>query len=131
MWYSCKNVERWSNFSVRLYEWMNLWMKYINDARYYYLPLNVVWPVSYITATGKINTNGENRIGKWGTSFVSGLESWKLGRGKHWKWSVKSEQASREDRKVEGQAFKNDEQNENVTLLEYNYQNFPSRLKVI
>jgi len=31
-------------------------MKYINDARYYYLPLNVVWPVSCITATGKINT---------------------------------------------------------------------------
>jgi len=26
-------------------------MKYINDARYYYLLLNVVWPVSYITAT--------------------------------------------------------------------------------
>ena len=49
MWYSCKKVERCSNFSVRLYEWMNLWMKYINDARYYYLPLNVVWPVSYIT----------------------------------------------------------------------------------
>jgi len=24
-------------------------MKYINDAKYYYLPLNVVWPVSYIT----------------------------------------------------------------------------------
>jgi hypothetical protein len=26
-------------------------MKYINDARYYYLPLNVVSPASYITAT--------------------------------------------------------------------------------
>jgi hypothetical protein len=53
MWYSCNKVERCSNFSVRLYEWMNLWMKYINDARYYYmyLPLSVVWPVSYITAT--------------------------------------------------------------------------------
>ena len=104
------------------------------------LRVNVFWyldvPLSSIQRRGIGSASGVQ-------AFVSGLESWKLGRSKHWKWSVKWRQTLWEDRKVEGQAFKNDKQYTNVlppfswmrdgyvsclprgpTLLQYYYGNF-------
>jgi len=90
-----------------------------------------------------------HRIGKWGASFVGGLKSWKLGRGKHWKWSGKWGDFRR-GRESEGTSFQKWQAKQKCfapfflmrggyvaclppgpTLLQYNYQNFPSRLKVI